>query len=137
MYEVNICSTVRLSVDVSILRAWALSGMMLSLSDCPKPANIEKENQITLIACEDVYDHDNVKSDNDMNDVVFMVYGKPEVPSTTEIENGQPIVKQTTVRYMIEDLGATDDFDFNKMDIVDSYPVNCEDERGNLTDSNY
>ena len=94
----------------------SLSGMMLSLSGCERPANIEEGNEITLIACEDVYDHDNVKSDNDMNDVVFMVYGKPEVPTTTEIEDGQPIVKQTTVRYMIEDLGATDDFDFN--DIV-------------------
>lgn len=31
----------------------------------------------------------------------------------------------------------TGDFDFNKMDIVDSYPVNAEDEDGNLTDSNY
>ena len=30
------------------------------------------------------------------------------------------------------------DFDFNKnMEIVDSYPVNAEDENGNLTDSNY
>lgn len=96
----------------------SLSGMMLSLSGCPMPTNIEEGNKITLIACEDVYDYPakGAKSDNDMNDVVFMVYGKPEVPSTTEIENGQPIVKQTTVRYMIEDLGATDDFDFN--DIV-------------------
>lgn len=96
----------------------SLSGMMLSLRDCPKPANIEEGNEITLIACEDVYDYPDkgAKSDNDMNDVVFMVYGKPEVPTTTEIEDGRPIVKQTTVRYMIEDLGATDDFDFN--DIV-------------------
>lgn len=31
----------------------------------------------------------------------------------------------------------TGDFDFNKMEIVDSYPVNAEDEDGNLTDSNY
>ena len=31
-----------------------------------------------------------------------------------------------------------EDFDFNKdMEIVDSCPVNCEDEEGNLTDSNY
>ena len=30
------------------------------------------------------------------------------------------------------------DVDFNKdMEIVDSCPVNCEDEDGNLTDSNY
>jgi hypothetical protein len=32
----------------------------------------------------------------------------------------------------------SEDVDFNKdMEIVDSYPVNCEDEDGNLTDSNY
>lgn len=32
----------------------------------------------------------------------------------------------------------SEDFDFNKaLDIVDSYPVNAEDEDGNLTDSNY
>ena len=31
-----------------------------------------------------------------------------------------------------------DDFDFNReLEIVDSYPVNAEDEDGNLTDSNY
>lgn len=29
------------------------------------------------------------------------------------------------------------DIDFNDMDIVDSCPVNCEDENGNITDSNY
>lgn len=32
---------------------------------------------------------------------------------------------------------ASGDFDFNKMEIVDSFPVNAEDENGNLTDSNY
>ena len=32
----------------------------------------------------------------------------------------------------------TGEFDFNKnMEIVDSFPVNAEDENGNLTDSNY
>lgn len=33
-----------------------------------------------------------------------------------------------------EEKWISDDFDFNKMDIVDSEPVNCTDEDGNLTD---
>ena len=90
----------------------SLRGLMLSLTDCPTPANIPAENKISIIGCEDLDEG----SDWDMNDVVFMVYGKPEIPSTEIIEDGTPITKKTTVRYMIEDLGATDDFDFN--DIV-------------------
>lgn len=31
----------------------------------------------------------------------------------------------------------TEDINLNGMEIVDSCPVNCEDEDGNLTDSNY
>ena len=96
----------------------SLNGMMLSLKDCPRPANIDEDYQVMIIGCEDVYDNPakNVKSDNDMNDVVFMIYGKPEVPSTIDITEETEIERKTTVRYMIEDLGATDDFDFN--DIV-------------------
>ena len=96
----------------------SLNGMMLSLNDCPRPANIDENNEVMIIACEDVYDNSakNVKSDNDMNDVVFMIYGKPEVPNTIEITEDVSIEKRVTVRYLIEDLGATDDFDFN--DIV-------------------
>ena len=96
----------------------SLNGMMLSLKDCPRPANIAEDNEVMVIACEDVYDNaeQRVTSDHDMNDVVFMVYGKPEVPNTIEITEDTEIEKKVTVRYMIEDLGATDDFDFN--DIV-------------------
>ena len=54
-------------------------------------------------------------SDWDMNDVVFLVYGK-EVPKPVVIENGTSFDVRTTVRYMVEDLGSTEDFDFN--DIV-------------------
>lgn len=96
----------------------SLNGMMLSLNDCPRPANIAEDNEVMIIGCEDVNDNtaQNVKSDNDMNDVVFMVYGKPEVPSTIEITEDMSIEKKVTVRYLIEDLGSVDDFDFN--DIV-------------------
>lgn len=96
----------------------SLNGMMLSIKDCPRPANIDEDNQVMIIGCEDVYDNPSkgVKSDNDMNDVVFMIYGKPEVPGIIEITEETTIERKSTVRYMIEDLGSTNDFDFN--DIV-------------------
>lgn len=96
----------------------SLNGMMLSLNDCPRPANIAEDNQVMIIGCEDVNDNPSqgVKSDNDMNDIVFMIYGKPEVPGIIEITEETTIERKSTVRYMIEDLGSTNDFDFN--DIV-------------------
>lgn len=90
----------------------SLDGMMLTLQDCPTPSNLPEGNEVMIIGCEDL----NIQSDWDMNDVVFMVYGKPSVPQPKKIEQGEPITQKKTVRYMIEDLGATDDFDFN--DIV-------------------
>lgn len=90
----------------------SLNGQMLSLkNEEMQPNNLPDGYQASIIACEDL-----PNGDWDCNDVVFMVYGKPEVPFTQEIKDGDPITKKTTVRYMIEDLGATDDFDFN--DIV-------------------
>ena len=53
------------------------------------------------------------KSDHDYNDVVFMIYGEPYVPQTFKVEEFETTYSK---RYMIEDLGTTDDFDFN--DIV-------------------
>ena len=90
----------------------SLKGMMLALQDVPRPAGIPADYETMIIGCEDA----NLSlSDWDMNDVVFLVYGK-EVPKPIKIEEGTPICESKTVRYMIEDLGATDDFDFN--DIV-------------------
>lgn len=69
--------------------------------------NHKKPSQVLIIGCEDAH---GVESDFDVNDVVYMIIGYPYAPTivpTTEI------IKK---RYMCEDLGATDDFDFN--DIV-------------------
>ena len=56
-------------------------------------------------------------SDNDYNDMVLAVVGNPDVPQEKIITNDSYEVKTVRAkRYMIEDLGATDDFDFN--DIV-------------------
>ncbi|MBQ7425816.1 MAG: DUF4114 domain-containing protein [Prevotella sp.] len=91
----------------------SLAHQMLALQDCPRPANIPEDHEVMIIGCEDIPVQD---SDKDFNDVVFLVYAKPHVPQPIIIEDGDPIVKKETVRYMIEDLGSTDDFDFN--DIV-------------------
>lgn len=64
-------------------------------------------SQVMIIACEDA---DGVASDNDVNDVAFLIIGYPNVPTVIPTEE---VIKK---RYMCEDLGATDDFDFN--DIV-------------------
>jgi hypothetical protein len=58
-------------------------------------------------------------SDKDYNDVVLAVVGNPDVPQEKIITNEQYEVKTVSAkRYMIEDLGATDDFDFNDV-VVD------------------
>ena len=93
-------------------RESSLKGQMLALQNVPRPANIAEDNEVMIIGCEDA---DLKDSDWDCNDVVFLVYGKT-VPKPIKIEEGDEIEEVKTVRYMIEDLGATDDFDFN--DIV-------------------
>lgn len=60
--------------------------------------------QCVIIGCEDA---NGVASDHDNNDVVFMLVGYPEAPQIV------PTTEVISKRYMCEDLGATDDFDFN------------------------
>ena len=101
----------------------SLNGQMLHL-DCPRPTNIPAEYETMIIGCEDA----NLENaDYDMNDLVLLVYG-PQMPKPIEITEGDPVVSTKTVRYMIEDLGDTDDFDFNDvvidmLDITEKTPV--------------
>lgn len=69
--------------------------------------NGTKPSQVLLIGVEDA---NGAGSDHDINDIAFLVVGYPNVP---EIIPANEVIKK---RYMCEDLGATDDFDFN--DIV-------------------
>lgn len=87
----------------------SLNGTMIALTDAPIPDNLKGEGkQVMVIGCEDA---GRESSDWDYNDVALIVYGekKPE----PVIIDGEPVKETVTVRYMIEDLGATDDFDFN------------------------
>lgn len=73
--------------------------------------------QCKLIGCEDA---STAKSDRDYNDVVFLLYGQPTVPQSFKVKNFYKDVKK---RYMIEDLGRSDDTDFNDIvvDVIESY----------------
>ena len=75
------------------------------------------EPEVKIIGCEDA---STSQSDNDFNDVVFMIYGEPYVPQSFVVTELEKDVKK---RYMIEDLGSKDDTDFNDIvvDIVSTY----------------
>jgi hypothetical protein len=89
----------------------SLDNWMIDLQDATKPTNLPAGNEVTIIGCEDEITSG---SDKDFEDLVFMVYGSP-VPPTKRVEE---VILSTTKRYMMEDLGDTDDFDFNDV-VVD------------------
>lgn len=64
-------------------------------------------------------------SDNDFNDLVLAVIGNPDVPQEKVITEDQYEVKTSRAkRYMIEDLGAIGDFDFNDVVVdVEEYTI--------------
>ena len=73
------------------------------------------------------------KSDHDFNDVVFMIYGEPYVPQTFKVEEFETTYSK---RYMIEDLGSTDDFDFNDIvvDVQETFKkTKTKDAQGKVT----
>ena len=80
---------------------------MISLTQAQRPEAVENGYDVTIIGCED-------GTDDDFEDLVFMVYGKPVPPTERVVEKETYKVK----RYFMEDLGATDDFDFNDV-VVD------------------
>ena len=91
----------------------SLNKMMISLNatagGCPVPTGVPAGNNVTIIGCED---NDKTNSDHDFEDLVFMSYGLP--PSV----DPDVFYDKITKRYMMEDLGTTDDFDFNDV-VVD------------------
>lgn len=75
---------------------------------------------IKYIGIEDITPQETAeKTDNDFNDVVLAVVGNPDVPQEVIITNeSYQVETNLSKRYMIEDLGAIDDFDFNDV-VVD------------------
>ena len=87
----------------------SLNQMMLALIDCEAPSNVPAGNMVSIIGCED-----KEKGDYDYEDLVFMMYGNPAPP----IKHVDEVIEGKTKRYMMEDLGGDDDFDFNDV-VVD------------------
>lgn len=69
----------------------------------------DQDPQCLIVGCEDA---NGAASDHDNNDVVFLVVGYPTAPQIV------PTSEVIRKRYMCEDLGGTDDFDFNDV-VVD------------------
>lgn len=85
--------------------------------------NIPGSSEIKFVGIEDTYDNKNqkVSGDKDYNDLTLVIVGATKVPVERKIENGAFTKKEEQgKRYMVEDLGTTDDFDFNDI-VVDVF----------------
>ena len=80
---------------------------MLALQGIERPSCVPEGNDLTIIGCED-------GTDSDYEDLVFLMYGDPVPP----IHHVDVVEDRVTKRYMMEDLGTTNDFDFNDV-VVD------------------
>jgi len=82
----------------------------------PTGIEVRKDAVINYVGIED---NTTRSSDLDYNDVVLAIVGNPDVPKEIIIENNEyDVTTSLTKRYMMEDLGSTDDFDFNDV-VVD------------------
>lgn len=80
----------------------------------PQSIHVSEDHEIKYMGIED-------GTDNDFNDVVVAIVGDPEIPEQVIItEDEYTIETSYSKRYMIEDMGAADDFDFNDV-VVDVY----------------
>lgn len=104
---------------------------------CPTPSNLEPvdgvERGCIILGCEDRYDK---FTDWDMNDIVFMIYGNPIPPVKPEVEK---YYQRANKRYLVEDLGATNDFDFNDVvvDVTAEREVTLTKIQGKVVDAEY
>ena len=74
-----------------------------------------------VIKCIGIEDNNGNDSDNDYNDVTLVVVGNPDVPGEIPVtEEEYTVPCNVSKRYLIEDLGGSDDFDFNDI-VVDVY----------------
>ncbi len=88
----------------------------------PEGITIKKDAEIKYLGFEDMANG----GDHDYNDLVLCIVGNPDVPAPEDLTTDTYTVEtNTTKRYMIEDLGATDDFDFNDIvvDVTDNTVV--------------
>lgn len=82
--------------------------------ELPEDYQVSKNAVVKYIGFED-----EKTGDHDCNDMVMAIVGNPDVPEEVIITDNEYVVTtHNTKRYMVEDLGTTDDFDFNDV-VVD------------------
>ncbi|MBR0264786.1 MAG: hypothetical protein IJQ60_13010 [Prevotella sp.] len=97
------------------------SAIVIDTEVRPEGVPINDQSVVKYIGIEDQYD-----KDYDYNDMVMVVIGNPDTPPTEKIiDEKYQVPTNISKRYMIEDLGATDDFDFNDIvvDVVQNTTV--------------
>ena len=87
--------------------ASSLKRKMLSMDGCTKPEGVPSGVSYRIIGCEDW-------TDNDYEDLAFLIYGN------FTIEEPRDVYEVIPKRYMVEDLGSIDDFDFNDV-VIDMF----------------
>lgn len=100
-------------------KAGTTNGQAIYIDSDAKPEGITlKDNAvIKYIGIED--NTSEGRGDQDYNDVVLAVVGNPDVPEKIVFtDNSYDVTLNVVKRYMMEDLGSTDDFDFNDV-VVD------------------
>ena len=85
----------------------SLNRKMLSMDGCTRPNGVPSGAFYRIIGCEDA-------GDNDYEDLAFLIYGN------FTIEEPRDVYEVIPKRYMVEDLGSTDDFDFNDV-VIDLF----------------
>ena len=85
----------------------SLNRKMLSMDGCTRPNGVPSGAFYKIIGCEDA-------GDNDYEDLAFLLYGN------FTIEVPRDVYEVIPKRYMVEDLGSTDDFDFNDV-VIDLF----------------
>lgn len=96
-----------------------LKGKMIDITPtAAKPSGIGNGCQYSLVGCEE----STVNSDNDYNDVAFLLVSKT-LPVYT-YSQGSPVQDNVTKRYMVEDFGSNVDWDFNDIVIDVTEAVN-------------
>lgn len=110
----------------------SLNGGMIALSNYPRPDFLEDDQEIMAICIEDC----GTGGDGDMDELVFLIVGHPEVPKPIDITT-KTLTETISKRYMMEDLGDTDDFDFNDVvvDVTQSCQVTYEITNGKITNT--
>lgn len=96
--------------------------LMVETSCVPEGIDIPENAVIKYLGIED---NTNADSDLDYNDIVLVMIGT-QVPDPVTLTDKYTVPTNITKRYMIEDLGATDDFDFNDI-VVDVAEITEEE----------